>query len=184
MDVIEQIGFIQFWGLSPAIDFLEDRSAGSRSGALNVLLEGTSDMRHFLKTIADNCRINGKSDNSITQLNIYVNEKQKEVICRWLLLLQIVQTTSLSFRERVELYLDVFGNALIREKTQRYIDSILPTLLNLVAEETKKTRTPLESVFDFKEVKFKERDEMMDVIRSWSSKIPFTMEKHRDQRLR
>ncbi|KAL4428975.1 hypothetical protein ABPG74_011171 [Tetrahymena malaccensis] len=180
MEIIEQIGFIHFWGLSPAIDFLDDIP---QKDAINVLLLCTSDLRHVLKTIADNC-ISNKDSSKIKKLNIYVYEKQKESFCRWLLLLQILQTTSLSFRERVELFLDVFGNAMIREKSQRYIDSILPTILNLIAEETKKTRTPLEQIFDFKEVKFKERDELSDIVNSWHSKIPFTMEKHRDQRLR
>jgi hypothetical protein len=34
------------------------------------------------------------------------------------------------------------------------------------------------------EVKFKEIDELVDQIQSWSSKIQFDMEKHRDQRCR
>lgn len=53
MEIIEQIGFIHFWGLSPAIDFLDDTP---ERDTVNVLLACTSDMRHVLKTIADNCR--------------------------------------------------------------------------------------------------------------------------------
>ena len=100
-----------------------------------------------------------------------------------LLLLEILHASNLSYRERIELFLDIFGNALIREKSQRYIDCVIPNLLNLVAEDSK-TLSPLTKVFSFNEIKFKDRDEIMDAIKSWSSKIPFTMEKHRDQRLR
>jgi dynein assembly factor 3 len=37
---------------------------------------------------------------------------------------------------------------------------------------------------DFKELKFKDRDEMVEVVRSWHSSVPFQVEKLRDQRLR
>jgi dynein assembly factor 3 len=33
-------------------------------------------------------------------------------------------------------------------------------------------------------IKFKERDEMVEVLGSWRSKVEFNMEKNRDQRLR
>jgi hypothetical protein len=43
-------------------------------------------------------------------------------------------------------------------------------LLNLIAEDTK-AKTPLRHILDFKEVKFKERDELSDIIKSWNSKV-------------
>ncbi len=79
----------------------------------------------------------------------------------------------------MELFLDVFGNTLIREKTERYIDCVIPQLLKLLTDDPK-ALTPLKHMVDLKEIKFKERDEMTDIIKSWSSKIPFTVEKHRD----
>lgn len=112
MEIIEQIGFAHFWGLSPAIDFLESVET-AKEGRVNVLLEGTSDLRHILKSVADNC-VNPRE---IKEIYVYVNEKQKESFCRSLLLLQVISTTALSVRERVELYLDIFGNAMVREKT-------------------------------------------------------------------
>lgn len=56
-------------------------------------------------------------------------------------------------------------------------------ILNLLAEDGK-TKTPLKKMFDFSELRYKDRDEVVDSVKSWSSKIPFPMEKHRDQRLR
>jgi len=55
----ESIGFNHFWGLSPCIDFL-DKEFGfyklfSEKDTVNVLLLGTSDIRHVLKTVADHC---------------------------------------------------------------------------------------------------------------------------------
>ena len=52
-------------------------------------------------------------------------------------------------------------------------------LLNLIAEDNK-CLSPLQKVFSFKELKFKDRDELSDIIKSWNSKIPFPIEKHRD----
>ncbi|EGR31068.1 hypothetical protein IMG5_117930 [Ichthyophthirius multifiliis] len=178
MDIVEQIGFIHFWGLSPAINFIDKTQKGKQS--LNVLLVCTSDIRHILKTIADNLTKNDQ----LKELNIYVYEKEKEVTCRMILLMQILQTYTLNYKERIELYLDVFGNCLIREKTQLYINEILPTLINLINNENKKTSTPLKKLFDFSEIKYKEIDDLTNILNLWHSKIPFEMEKHRDQRLR
>ena len=35
-----------------------------------------------------------------------------------------------------------------------------------------------------KELKFKEKDDLVDIFKSWSSKVPFKMQELRDQRLR
>lgn len=37
---------------------------------------------------------------------------------------------------------------------------------------------------DLEELKYKERDDLSDIINTWRSSVPFAMEKHRDQRLR
>ena len=54
MEVYEAIGFTHFWGITPAIDFLNEFEIGQDQKEINVLLSGTSDIRHILKTIADN----------------------------------------------------------------------------------------------------------------------------------
>ena len=50
-------------------------------------------------------------------MNIYYHEKNKELICRLLLLLEIANFDALNFRERTELFLDIYGNALITERS-------------------------------------------------------------------
>lgn len=175
MEVFESIGFIHFWGISPPINVLDQKSEDER---INILLAGTSDLRHILKTVADNCR-----SEKPKCLHFYFYETSKELISRLILLLQVLHLSSLSYRERLELFLDIYGNNLYREKTQKYIDQQISDILNLLAEDGK-TRTPLKQVFDFSELRYKDRDEIVDSVKSWSSKVPFTMEKHRDQRLR
>jgi len=56
-------------------------------------------------------------------------------------------------------------------------------LLYVIAED-KKGVSPLNELFNFKELKYKERDEIADAITSWNKKIPFEMEKHFDTRVR
>jgi dynein assembly factor 3 len=97
-------------------------------------------------------------------MNIYYHEKNKELICRLLLLLEIANFDALNFRERTELFLDIFGNSMIRDKSQRYIDSLLPILKNFVSDT--KSETCLEKIIDLSEIKFKERDELMDILSS------------------
>lgn len=54
---------------------------------------------------------------------------------------------------------------------------MIQPIINLV---TGNKKGPLSSLIDMSEVKFKEIDELTDIISSWSSKIKFEMEKHRD----
>ena len=53
MEIIESIGFIHYWGFTPAINFLD--SLPSDLEVVNIFLSGTNDIRHIMKTIADNC---------------------------------------------------------------------------------------------------------------------------------
>ncbi len=51
MEIINQLGHLQYWGISPAINFL----GGTDVSAVKVLLTGCSDIRHILKTLCDVC---------------------------------------------------------------------------------------------------------------------------------
>jgi hypothetical protein len=53
MEIINQIGHVQYWGLSPAINFLQ----GCNLSTVRVLLTGCSDIRHILKTLCDVCNL-------------------------------------------------------------------------------------------------------------------------------
>jgi len=50
MEIFESIGFIHFWGLTPAVNLIDKEDSKE---TLNVLLSGSSDLRHILKTITD-----------------------------------------------------------------------------------------------------------------------------------
>jgi dynein assembly factor 3, axonemal len=104
METAESLGFIQYWGASKWLNL-----ANEKEGDLKILISGGCDMRHIFKTCLD-----AKEG---TQLTFYVHEKFKEPFCRQLLMMLIAHTTNLNFRERTDLFLDVFGNTLVRDKT-------------------------------------------------------------------
>lgn len=50
MEIVNQIGHVQYWGLSPAANLLQHYKG---EGPVRLLLTGCSDIRHILKTLAD-----------------------------------------------------------------------------------------------------------------------------------
>lgn len=58
----ESMGFVNFYGMSPWMNLLEDKQVRgtwapitSAKQDINVLLNGCSDIRHFFKTVNDLC---------------------------------------------------------------------------------------------------------------------------------
>ena len=97
--------------------------------------------------------------------------------------LTLVCETGLSQRERMELYLDLYGNALIRDKTQSYLEEVTKELIQLVTEDSKCT-SPIQELVNFETLKFKERDEIEDIFSSYMGSHKFDIEQLRDQRVR
>ena len=83
----------------------------------------------------------------------------------------------------MELYLDLYGNALVRDKTQSYLEEVTKELIQLVTEDSKCT-SPIQDLVNFETLKFKERDEVEDIFSSYLAKHKFDIEQLRDQRVR
>lgn len=49
-------------------------------------------------------------------------------MARQILFLLMIHISSLGVREIMELFLDIYGNALIREKSAVFLDSLIPEL--------------------------------------------------------
>ena len=182
MDKIEAIGFKSYYGLSPSIDVFRgtDINIQSDTEEINILLSNTSDVRHVLKSLSDNLNPTTKRENPI---HFYIHESDYENLCRDLLFLTIICETQLSFRERKELFLDLYGNTMIRSRTADYLDDIAVELSRLITEH-RKCKSVLMDIIDLETLKFKERDDCEDVINTWRKSIPFDIESMRDQRLR
>ena len=113
---IEALGMNMFWGLSPSIncfDRTEDVTIDNKP--INVLMSETGgDIRHVLKSISDILPLKKKRQHPI---NIYFHEKSKENLARLVLFMTLICETGISVRERMEIFLDLFGNCLIRDRT-------------------------------------------------------------------
>jgi dynein assembly factor 3 len=62
-------------------------------------------------------------------INIYIHEQKKENLARVLLFLTLFCETGISVRERMEMFLDLYGNSLVRDRTSQYLDEIVPELI-------------------------------------------------------
>lgn len=63
------------------------------------------------------------------------------------------------------------------------IDKIIPYIDDLVSKESKH-KSALNHLVDLRELKFKDRDDLVDILRAWYSTAEFQIEKLRDHRLR
>lgn len=91
--------------------------------------------------------------------------------------------TGIHARERMELFLDIFGNTLIRDRSAQYLEQAAKELIMFVTEDDKCTSV-LGDLINLETLKFKERDELEDVFSSWLPVHKFDVEMARDQRLR
>jgi len=97
-------------------------------------LSECSDLRHVFKSITDMFPLKGKKPRE-HKINIYIHEKNLECIGRDLLFFTLICETSLSKRERMELFMDLYGNTLLRDKTDSYLQGITNELIQLVTED-------------------------------------------------
>ncbi|XP_005935537.1 dynein axonemal assembly factor 3 [Haplochromis burtoni] len=151
----EGAGCITWWGFSPARDLLHI-GPERREGEMNVLLVGSGDPRHILKTIA------GLQDKQ--SVHIWVIENNMEVVARQLLLLYLalIPQDSMGINEKTEVFLEVFGNAEIRSQAEEVLQCVA-SQLSLSVTETMATHACLNTTL----LKFKERDELDMIFKSW-----------------
>jgi len=79
--------------------------------------------------------------------------------------LLIINEMHLPIRERVELFLEVYGNALVKEKAEQQIDDYSKELINILTEH--RATAGVKELMDFTNLKFKQRDDVEEVLRSW-----------------
>ncbi|XP_033102374.1 dynein assembly factor 3, axonemal-like [Anneissia japonica] len=169
----DAFGAITWWGFSPAIDFQEkdtctqsedlklDRTTDSVAEELNMLLVGAGDVRHVLKTISRAYRHTKK------QLNFYIIENSLELLARQMLLLSIVTEVPnrMGLQEKMELFLEVFGNSLVRQQTSDYIIEKANLFIKMVTDPDFLASSFPE--LDMSSLKFKERDQLEAVFKFW-----------------
>lgn len=181
-NAIEGLGMVMYWGFTPAINcFASTVDPREDEKPLNVLISDCAgDIRHMLKSISDILPMETERSNPI---HIYLHDQKKENLARSLLFLTLICETGISIRERQELFLDLFGNSLIRDRTQSYLEEVTKELIQLITEDDK-CASVIKEIIDLTNLKFKERDEIEDVFSSYLSAHKFDMVSLRDHRLR
>ena len=182
---MEALGFIQHYGYTPAINCFEkcdNVDIQKDDQEINILMSETSgDARHILKSLSDIMPLKKERENPI---NIYFHEKDKENLARLVLFLTLICETGISQRERMEMYLDLFANSLIRDKTSAYLEEVTRELIALVTEDEKKCKSVLKDIMNFETLKFKDRDILEEIFSSYLTCHKFDIETLRDHRMR
>ncbi|XP_015249754.1 PREDICTED: dynein assembly factor 3, axonemal-like isoform X2 [Cyprinodon variegatus] len=178
--VSEGAGCITWWGFSPARNLLSFGPEKSE-GEINVLLVGSGDPRHILKTIADS--------SAKQKLHIWVMEQSMEVVARQLLLLYItlIPKETMGINEKTEVFLELFGNAEIRSQTE---ETLRQAASQLILSVTETVEDAMHACLNTTFLKFKERDELARIFKLWIQQIsssgssPVVMSKAWDYRVR
>ncbi|KAG5186852.1 hypothetical protein JKP88DRAFT_276249 [Tribonema minus] len=164
----EGLGAHAMWGFTPALDLLaypppafaaEDRGSSSGSSSSKksaVLLAQPGDPGHLLKTIC--CR---RRHATLQQLDVYLHDGPPEVLARHLLLLAVIHDWE--------------------ERTCKYVARLARELVELL----RAGKGPMAGLIDFSLLKYREKDELEEVLLSWYSETGCSdVAKLRDQRLR
>jgi dynein assembly factor 3, axonemal len=176
--LVRGIGHHGLWGFSPAFDFVEaifsacDLDPGSLE-PLNILLVQPGDIRHVLYTISRRKR------HPRRPIHFYLLEPNLEILARDLLLLEVSIDFEIPIRQRANIFLEIFGNALVQERTARYIEQMGQKLISLAVNST----ATLELV-DLCHLKYKDRDGLEEVFKSYNRKNLCDMASLRDHRMR
>ncbi|KAK3239906.1 hypothetical protein CYMTET_50204 [Cymbomonas tetramitiformis] len=181
-----------FWGLSPALDLMEVYAAAQLRVAdehkvkadgkevnRSILQVAPCDCRHTATTIARSWR------RAPEKVAVTVWEPSPEGLARHMLLLSILLDTQLIARDRVETFLEVHGNAKLRERTAEYMEAKGNHLADVVLGAANKEEVgELGRLFDLSQLKFKERDDLVEIFRGYSRKVRYDMDAAWDWRKR
>jgi len=112
----------------------------------------------------------------------YILERRPETLCRHALLMSIALDTSISLRERAEVFLEVYGNTLLSERGMRYVQQQSRALVQVLIGDD--TSSVLARALDFSLLKHKEIDQLLTVAKLWADGMAFESEHYWDERLR
>lgn len=158
----------RFWGFSPAY------AADGRQ----MLLLCPGDIRHVLQTLAD-ARTRPREEGAEPR-QFWLYEDNPEGLARHMVLLSIALDFGLPRRERAEIFLEVFANTQLRERTAVYIAEKAKELRRFMA----KGDGPLAAFLDVDELKMRDRDALEAVFGTWFVGVDFDAARLRDERLR
>lgn len=152
-----------FWGFSEAFDFYEVYKCHKENKSktvLNILLFGSSDPRHVIKTLA-------KSYLHSVHINFYVIEGCPALIARHMTLTSIPlePPTMISLLAKVHLFMDIYANTHLRISSMGYIDSKANHLIKCVTDS--EFNEKMQPIFNLTNLKYIERDCLENIFSFW-----------------
>ena len=175
---VEGVGGVRMWGFCPAVDLLDVAPMGDPSdedAPLNLCSIMAGDISSCLKTMAQLRR-----HAQTRPVNLYMVEKQPEVLARHILLLAIFFDEDLGPRECTEIFLEVYGNTMLRKQTSSYVSNKVEDLVSFLTNGT----GVLAGLIDLTSLKFKERDAIEKVFKTWLEEVECDMLAWREKRMR
>jgi dynein assembly factor 3 len=177
---MDGFGNINWWSFSPALDLnslynkkisnvtnkiSKNDQEKQQPKELNILLINAGDQSHILKTLSTKPKD--------LKIRIFIYEKLLELYARDLLLLSIAlqHPAKMSMQEKTELYLELYGNLLIREYSANFIIRKSNEFIKCITDLDQMKRTRL-GLFNFSLLKFKERDFLEGIFKFWRLKLP------------
>lgn len=153
-----------YWGYSPALDLCEDylKYICENKNELNILLFGNCDSRHILKTIAKSYKHNIK-------INFYCLDEFIESISRNMLLMLIAfeRSQCISLKNKTQLFMDIYGNTLIRPFSYNYLLSKSKILIKIITNIN--YLNEIIPIFNINYLKYRQRDIIIEQLTFWSN---------------
>ncbi|XP_030767444.1 dynein assembly factor 3, axonemal homolog [Sitophilus oryzae] len=168
-----------FWGLTPALDLTEEYTKKNQTypEVLNILIIGSTDCRHVLKTIARKYR------HQKVNINFYIIETCMETVAKQLLLLYtaLQPKESMGLEQKTRVFMELFGNTLVRPYTAKYLSNAANDLIKMITNyDYLKNKMGMVNI----DIKYKDRDYIENLVKFWCGKDEFNIIDCWNRRLR
>lgn len=150
LDLENSIGFTKHYGFSPSIKLCTK----SQNQSQTILMISSIDHRHILKTISSDFLKEKKSFNFI-----FLNDTPASFL-RNLILHYILTEETLTFREKIETYLDLYWNTFVTAKSINICQKIADKIDAQLAQRKL-------SNFNLKYFKYKDFDDVLEQLTLW-----------------
>lgn len=186
------IGIHGFWGLSSTFDCHEafsnvqplsavteaDSEETRENEIIRVLLVHPSDLRHVMATMTRRLR-RRVGATKMPEIHFYVLEAPLEVLARDILLWELFLDFEVPIRQRANLFLEVYGNSRVQDRTSRYLERLGERLRDLVVKGSSTL-----DLIDLQYLKYRDKDELESIFRSYARSTVFDTDGLRNQRMR
>ena len=187
MDILNSIGFVNFWGVTPCVNLVETEEELIKNISIkdpvNILISNSNDLRHFIYTVYKLFVAQKEKGTEHRPINFYIHEDHLEVLCRDILFLHLITDRNKSIIERVEMLMELYGNTLLPSRTIDYINVVYKILISFICKD-KNCAPVYKDILDLSCLTHKQIDSMQEIFSSYDSKYPYDIEKYRNDRVR